>query len=167
MENDLELLLNEFAEKVAQEESSESLEPKLASKRMTAKQLRMQLEKDKAAYMKARMALESHEAAHADMASVIDREKEDVKRNRANIMKGYEVLRNMDLHDIQEVRYINDDVGYVRKNRIFVPDENDVLVPFHRKKRKEEEPDSVFVDDIDDYDSLDADADSLLESLID
>lgn len=159
---DLHLLIDEFFEKAA-ESSSEDLE-KRASKRMTAKQLRMQLEKDKQAYQKSKAALEAHERAHSDMAAVIDRERKEVERTRSSIMRGYDVLRNMDIHDIQEVRFFNDDVGYVKKNRIFAPDDNGALVPFHKKKRKEEEPDSLFVDDLDD---LDMSADELLASLND
>jgi hypothetical protein len=106
--------------------------------------------------------LDQHEKSHADLASVIDKERKEVSRYREDIMKCYDVLKNMDLHNIQEVRFMNDDVGYVKGKRLFRLDENQALVPFKRKKA----PDELDIED-DETEEDELTADELLASLVD
>lgn len=135
---------------------------KIAAGRKHRKQLEKDLAYAKDIYNKHRSSLDQHEKSHSDLASAIDKERKEVSRYRADIMRCYDVLKNMDLHNIQEVRFMNDDVGYVKGKRLFRLDENQALVPFKRKKMEDEldiEDDSEMEDELT--------ADDLLASLVD
>jgi hypothetical protein len=143
---------------------------KVAAGRKHRKQLEKDLAYAKDVYNKRRLSLESHEKTHSDLASVIDKERNDVARHRADIMRCYDVMRNMDVHNISEVRFMNDDVGYVKGKRLFRLDENQALVPFKRKKQLDE-LDMEMVDDepeLEDEENADDEltADDLLASLV-
>lgn len=156
---DLYTLAQKFATLVA----AESLPVvKIAAGRKHRKQLEKDLAYAKDIYNKHRMSLDQHEKSHADLASVIDKERKEVSRYREDIMKCYDVLKNMDLHNIQEVRFMNDDVGYVKGKRLFRLDENQALVPFKRKKA----PDELDIED-DETEEDELTADELLASLVD
>lgn len=138
---------------------------KLAAGRKHRKQLEKDLAYVKNIYTQHRASLDSHEKAHSDLSSVIDKERKNVAKSREEIMRCYDVLRNMDLHGIQEVRFMNDDVGYVKGKRLFRLDENQAMVPFKRKK-----PDDLGLDDDGEEDDEPEDeftADDLLASLVD
>lgn len=137
---------------------------KLATGRKHRKQLGRDLAYAKDTYNKHRVSLDLHEKTHADLASVIDKERKEVSKHRAEILRCYDVMKNMDVHNIQEVRFINDDVGYVKGKRLFRLDENQALVPFKRKK-----PIDDLDLDIEDDESMADDeftADDLLASLV-
>lgn len=136
---------------------------KLAAGRKQRRQLEKDLAYAKDIYNRHRSSLDSHEKAHSDLACVIDKERKEVARHREDIMRCYDVLKNMDLHNIQEVRFMNDDVGYVKGKRLFRLDENQALVPFKRKKPVDElgldmEEDEALEDEFT--------ADDLLASLV-
>lgn len=143
---DILSLANEFYETT---KSGETEQVKLAAGRKNRKQLEKDLAYAKDVYQKRRSALMQHQRTHADLAAAIDRETKDVDRTRAEINKVYDVLRNMDLHDIQEVRLMNDDVGYVRNRRIFKLDPEQNLVPWRKKTDNEADDDAMSVDDVD------------------
>jgi hypothetical protein len=152
-----------LAQKFATLAAAESLPVvKIAAGRKHRKQLEKDLAYAKDIYNKHRMSLDQHEKSHADLASVIDKERKEVSRYREDIMKCYDVLKNMDLHNIQEVRFMNDDVGYVKGKRLFRLDENQALVPFKRKKA----PDELDIED-DETEEDELTADELLASLVD
>lgn len=152
-----------LAQKFATLAAAESLPVvKIAAGRKHRKQLEKDLAYAKDIYNKHRMSLDQHEKSHADLASVIDKERKEVSRYREDIMKCYDVLKNMDLHNIQEVRFMNDDVGYVKGKRLFRLDENQALVPFKRKKA----PDELDIED-DESEEDELTADELLASLVD
>lgn len=135
---------------------------KLAAGRKHRRQLEKDLSYAKDIYNKHRTSLNQHEKSHADLGSIIDRERKEVARHREDIMRCYDVLKNMDLHDIQEVRFMNDDVGYVKGKRLFRLDENQALVPFKRKK-----PDELDIDDeLEEEEENDPTVDELLASLV-
>lgn len=155
---DILSLANKFYE-MAKEADGSSAEPqvKLAANRKNRKQLEKDLAHAKDIFRKRCLQLNSNKGVAADLASAIDRDSKEVDRTRAEIKKIYEVLQNMDLHDIQEVRFLNEDVGYVRNRRIYKLDDTHSLVPW--KKKQEGDEDAMSVDDID------AAADELLASL--
>ncbi len=110
--------------------------------KLAGRKNRKQLEKDvsfaKDRYAKSKASLEARRRAAKDLAAQIDSDTKEVERTKNEILKGYEVLKNMDLHDVHEVRFVNDDVGYVKKNRLFRLDDNAALVPFRSKKEEED-----------------------------
>lgn len=154
---DILSLANEFYSEAKSDESA--VQVKLAAGRKNRKQLEKDLAYAKDVYQKRRNALLQHQKSHADLAAAIDRETKDVERTRAEINKVYDVLRNMDLHDIQEVRFLNDDVGYVRNRRIYKLDDSHSLVPWRKKMESQADEDAMSVDDVDSA------ADELLASL--
>lgn len=149
--------------KLAQEyfDSSKS-QVKLAAGRKNRKQLEKDLAHASDVYRKRRMALDAHQRSARDLAAAIDRETKDVEHHKAEINKVYDVLRNMDIHDIQEVRFVNDDVGYVKNRRIYKLDDKFTLVPWRKKTSPENEEEAMSVDDMDN-----SEADDLLASLMD
>lgn len=146
---------------------AEPLQIKLAAGRKHRKQLEKDLAYVKNVYTRHRSSLDSHERAHSDLSSIIDKERKNVAKSREEIMRCYDVLKNMDLHDIQEVRFMNDDVGYVKGKRLFRLDENQALVPFKRKKQDELDLDMDL--GLSDDEELEDEftADDLLASLVD
>lgn len=134
---DIYALAKEFADLTAQESTSPPM-VKVAAGRKHRKQLEKDLHSAKGVYDRHRANLDLHEKAYADLASVIDKERKAVGRYREDIMRCYDVMKNMDLHNIQEVRFMNDDVGYVKGKRLFRLDENQALVPFKRRKPTDE-----------------------------
>lgn len=131
------LLADEFLKAVEASESAPK-QMKVAAGRKNRKQLERDLAYAKDYYSKHRMSLDNHERANKDLSSIIDRERKEVDRARSDINRAYDVLKNMDLHDVQEVRFMNDDVGYVRKGRLFKLDDTNTLVPFRRKRPEDE-----------------------------
>lgn len=134
--NDLYILAEKFAAKISQ---SSSPVVKTAGGRKHRKQLEKDLAYIKDVYNKRRASLAANEKSHADLSSAIDKERKEVAKHREEIMRCYDVLQNMDLYDIQEVRFMNDDIGYVKGKRLFRLDENQALVPFKRRKTIEDE----------------------------
>lgn len=162
---DIYTLADEFAALTSESTSKNPPVVKLAAGRKHRKQLEKDLAYAKDVYNRHRSSLDLHEKAHSDLASVIDKERKEVARHREEIMRCYDVLKNMDLHNIQEVRFMNDDVGYVKGKRLFRLDENQALVPFKRKKQVDE----LGLDIEEDDDSMAEDeftADDLLASLV-
>lgn len=154
-----------LAQKFATLAAAESLPVvKIAAGRKHRKQLEKDLAYAKDIYNRHRSSLDLHEKSHADLASVIDKERKEVARHREEIMRCYDVLKNMDLHNIQEVRFMNDDVGYVKGKRLFRLDENQALVPFKRKKVMDE----LGIDEEDEENMAEDEftADDLLASLV-
>lgn len=158
---DLYTLAEKFAAKISRNSNPVV---KIAGGRKHRKQLEKDLSYIKDCYNKQRSSLSMNEKAHADLSAAIDKERKDVARRREEIMKFYDVLRNMDLHDVHEVRFLNNDVGYVKGKRLFRLDENQALVPFKRKKTIEDELEEE-TDMEDGEDELTAD--DLLASLVD
>lgn len=124
---------------------------------------RKQLEKDvafaKDTHNKRKSSLSQHKADLERLQSLIEQEEQELSSSRKDIMRAYDVMRNMDLHDIAEVRYINDDVSYIKNNRLFRLDKDD-LVPFKSKKKDEAEVDdegAVLEEEMDDDEILDVD----------
>ena len=157
---DIYTLAKEFA---ALADGSTTTVIKLAAGRKHRKQLEKDLGYAKEVYNKYRTSLENHEKSHSDLSSVIDKERKEVARHREDIMRAYDVMRNMDIHDIQEVRFMNDDVGYVKGKRLFRLDENQALVPFKRKKV--DDLDLEMADEDEELPEDDFTADDLLASL--
>lgn len=147
-------LADQFYNLAVKGEEASSVQIKLAGRKN-----RKQLEKDvsyaKDKFNKSKSSLENNKRIARELAALIDRDTKEVERTKSEIMKGYDVLRNMDLHDVHEVRFVNDDVGYVKKNRLFRLDDNS-LVPFRSKKEGEEEEVN---------DAADAEFDTLLATL--
>jgi len=133
-----------------------------------ARKNRKQLEKDlsyaKDFYTKKRNSLNSHKKTYDELTSLIEKENTDVEKTKEEINKIYDVLRNMDLYDISEVRFLNDDVGYVKNRRIYKLDKNKELVPW--KKKDEEEDSSEEASGEEDENLSDDDADDLFASLM-
>ncbi len=132
--------------KLVKGNESEIPQIKVAAGRKNRKQLERDLAYAKDCYTKHKASLEAHQAASEDLSSVIDRESKEVERSRKDILSAYDVLRTMDLHDVHEVRFMNDDVGYVKNKRLFRL-EDDNLVPFKRKKTEEEMESDLEADD--------------------
>lgn len=155
-----------LVESEGSDEDSDSLNVKLAG-RQNRKQLQKNLELAKKKYLKFKSSVESNHKISDDLASVIDHDSKEMESARKDVMRAYDVLKNMDLVDSNEVKFMaNDDVGYVKNKRIYkleVDDTGNVsLAPFKRKKKVEEE---VYEDD--DDDTADADADELYATLVD
>lgn len=131
-------LAKQFAILTADDSKNKGSVVKLAAGRKHRKQLEKDLSFAKDTYNRHRASLDLHEKAHSDLSSVIDKERKEVARHREEIMRCYDVMRNMDIHNIQEVRFMNDDVGYVKGKRLFRLDENQALVPFKRRKPVDE-----------------------------
>lgn len=132
---DIYLLADKFLQAV---ETVEPTQVKVAAGRKNRKQLERDLAYAKDYYARHRLSLDGHERAFKDLNSIMDRERKEVERAKADINRGYDVLKNMDLYDVQEVRFMNDDVGYVRKGRLFKLDETNNLIPFRRKRPEDE-----------------------------
>lgn len=163
---DIYTLAEEFAALTSEAaENSGTPVVKLAAGRKHRKQLEKDLAYTKDLYHKHRTSLESHEKAHADLSSVIDKERKQVEQYRKDIMRCYDVIRTMDLNDVAEVRFhSNGDVGYVKNNRLFRLDDDGKLTPYKRKATNlndelEDEPES-------DLENESYDADDLLNSLL-
>lgn len=152
------LLADQFDKLVA------SPQVKVAAGRKNRKQLERDLAYAKKYYSENRAALDQHKRTSEDLMSVIDRKTKEVDSARADIMRAYDALKNMDLHDVQEVRFIGDDVGYVKKKRLFRLDDKNQLVPF-KKKKPEDDFDLELDDDVEDADDNDG-TDDLLASLV-
>lgn len=165
---DIYTLAEEFAALTAEGSNRQDAPVvKLAAGRKHRKQLEKDLAFAKDVYNKHRSSLDLHEKAHADLASVIDKERKEVARHREEIMRCYDVMRNMDIHNIQEVRFMNDDVGYVKGKRLFRLDENQALVPFKRKKPAEDDLLGLDTEEVEEEGTEDEfSADDLLASLV-
>lgn len=158
---DIYTLAEEF---VTLTKNNSNLVTKLAAGRRPRKQLEKDLAYAKDIYNKHRTSLTQHEKAHADLGSIIDRERKEVSRHREDIMKCYDVLRTMDLHDVAEVRFhASGDVGYVKNNRLFRLNEAGELVPFKRKRDFFDEDLEEGLEETPEEEAL---ADDLLNSLI-
>lgn len=152
---------------------------KLAA-RETRNSIVKKLMKAKKDYNDARVSLDAKKKLHGEMGKVIDSHTKEMEEARKYMQKAYEVLQNMDLADANEVRYVGDDVGYVKNKKVFrlEADENGamVLVPFKRKRKSKDENDHGAEEqandhnheDLDLYDSEEEiDAEALLASLVD
>lgn len=168
-------LVNDFVSMV-EKTSEEPLQNIKLAGRENRKMIEKKLQNAKQVYDQRRLSLQGKRKTYEDMASIIDRETTDMNQARDYMRKAYDVLKNMDLVDSNEVRIFpnNDEVGYVKNRRIFrlkIDDEGNVeLEPFKKKNLSKDDPDMDMVDE--DYadDSAEEDllnADELLSSLID
>lgn len=161
---DLYTLAEKFAAKISQPSNSVV---KIAGGRKHRKQLEKDLSYIKDCYNRQRSSLSMNEKTHADLSAAIDKERKEVARRREEIMRFYDVLRNMDLNDVSEVRFHSSgDVGYVKNNRLFKLDESGSLVPYKRKKDIDNVADYDQSDPLNDEDDDSFDADDLLNSLL-
>lgn len=129
-----------LAQKFAKETSPEP-DPilKIAAGRKHRKQLEKDLAYAKEIYKKHLQNLTGHERSYADLGAVIDKEKKQVDKYKAEMLKCYDVLKAMDLNDVAEVRFhSNGDVGYVKNNRLYKLQDGE-LVPYKRKRQIDEE----------------------------
>lgn len=155
------ILADNFLKAVEKTGAEDLPQVKIAAGRKNRKQLERDLAYAKDIYSKRRSALEESERRSKDLQSIIDRDSKEVERTRADIMRCYDTLKNMDLHDIHEVRFMNDDIGYVKNKRLFRLDDN-ALVPFKRKKPEDELFNGLEEDKEDELDA----SDELLASLM-
>jgi hypothetical protein len=109
------------------------------------------------------MRVEDSERSLKDLNKALDSDKKRMQSLRSEVMKAYDVLKNMALVDAHEIRMFNndDDVGYIKNKRIFrlKVDElgNISMSPYRQKEKVDEEEGSE--------DNLDAD--EMFNSLID
>lgn len=126
--------------------------------RKNRKQLTKDLQKAKDKYIKLKTSLEEKHLAAKDIASVIDRDSKQMEAAKSDVLKAYDILKNMDLVDSNEVRFTGKDVGYIKNKRVYrleVDDTGNVsLQPFKKKKvddledAEEEEDDTAEADDL-------------------
>lgn len=173
---DIYLLANRFSKLVAGEENvsnvSNASNVKIAG-RENRRAIEKKLRDAKQVYDTRRLSLQGKRKQYEDMASVIDKETNDMNSARDYMRKAYDILKNMDLVDSNEVRMYSDDVGYIKKNRIYrlkLDDHGNVeLEPFRRKQLPVEDAE-LGADDLDAVDENCAqdllDADELLSSLV-
>lgn len=175
----LYLLANSFLKAVASsdlktEAAGRPLSVKVTSGRKNRRQLEKDLAQAKDRYSKTRTSLEAHQRTARDLAAIIERESYEVEKTRADINRAYDVLRNMDLHDVNEIRFIGDDVGYIKNRRIYRLNDSD-MVPFKKKMELDNvdapsEKPSELLGGLPDESSdaaYDFTADDLLASLVD
>lgn len=147
----IHLLADKFWKSIEKDGQTEPVQFEKIAGRKNRKQLERDLNYAKNFYAKYKGSLAGHRKASDDLAAIIDKESTELEKAKKDINRCYDVLRNMDLHDIHEIRMIEDDVGYVRGGRLHRLEDNN-LVPFRRKQ---------VVDDLEDG------ADELLASLED
>ena len=163
-----------FAEQFEQSVKKEASIFKFAE-RASRKDIENNLTKSKRDYNQLKMSVDGKKSAAEKLKEEIIRDSEKLTNARKYLDKAYEVLKNMDLSDCNEVRFIGDDVGYVKNKRIYaikVKDNEIHLVPFKKrndpdeddKKDKESEETNEDANEDDDKES-EEDFDKLYETL--
>lgn len=113
--------------------------------RKTRKQLSKDLSSSKDVYSKVRSSLAAKQKAYDDLGTQIESENKILERAKKDVSSCYDVLKNMDLVDCNEVKFMPDDeVCYVQKQRLYrlVKDKDSghlVLEPYKKKYLNEEE----------------------------
>jgi hypothetical protein len=114
--------------------------------RLNKKMISKKLEKDRADYNALRMAVDSREGTVRELNRELEKLRKKMNLSRTEMMRAYDVLKNMDLTNTNEVRMNGEDVGYVKDKRVYrletSPEGELNLVPFRRKKVDEEEMES-------------------------
>lgn len=75
--------------------------------RENRKSIEKKLRDSKLVYDARRLSLQGKRKAYEDMAQVIDKENKEMVQARDYMQKAYEIMKNMDLVDSQEVRLYN------------------------------------------------------------
>lgn|SRR5574343_370856 len=139
--NNITKLADQFLQMVERESP---LPTKVAAGgRLSKKTISKQLEKDRNNYNTLRLSVEQKEKSLKDLNEALDRDRKDLQSCRTNVLKAYEVLKNMDLVDSNEVKMMGEDVGYIKNKKMYRletdKDGNVVLAPFKKKKDEPEE----------------------------
>ena len=142
------LLADKFMRAVEKTGAEESSLTKEAAGRQTRKNIEKNLAQAKATYAKHRALLEGHKRMAEELAGVIGREQKIVDDAKENIQRLYDAMKNMDLHDVNEVRFINNDVGYVRGGRLYRLDNNELKTTADELNLEMEDDDTMATDDL-------------------
>lgn len=113
--------------------------------RKDKKQLQKDLNAAKDRFNRTRSTLTDKERLFRQLGEEIKADREGMHGARKEVLKTYDVLKNMDLLDLNEVRMVGDDVGYVKNQRIYRLEDKDgelELTPWKKKMEEEgcEEP---------------------------
>lgn len=153
------------------------------SGRMNRKMLLKKLEEAKVAHSKGKAALNENVQARNKLDEVIQHQTKAVEKARKDVMSCYDVLKNMDLVDSNEVRFMPDEVCYVMNSRLFVLRKNketgeQELIPYRKakssdaedkdseKEEAEEDAEEKEEDKSDADDDSDGEADDLYNLLV-
>lgn len=114
-----------------------------SAKRENRKSIEKKLRDAKNVYDVKRISLQDKRKHYEDLACVIDGETKEMKQAKDYIRDAYEILHNMDLLGLNEVKVMdNDEPGYIQRSRIFRikkdEDGNLELVPYKNKNKQEE-----------------------------
>lgn len=137
------------------------VEPDDQLSKVAARKSRKQLQKDlndsKDRYNRTRMSLAEKKRLFKELGEQIRAGEAEASSAKKDVLKTYDILKNMDLLDLQEVRMVGDDVGYVKNHRIYRLEDKDGdfdLVPW--KKKMDAEPTEEEFDPEDLFDALEA-----------
>ncbi len=125
--------------------------------RKSRKQLQKDLNDAKNHFTNARMDLAQKKKVFRELGESIRSQEEAMGNAKKNVLKTYDILKNMDLMDLNEVRMVGDDVGYVKNQRIYRLEDRDgdfELVPWKKKIEDSEKEEEFNPDDL--FDALEA-----------
>jgi hypothetical protein len=125
--------------------------------RKDKKQLQKDLNQAKDRFNKSRTSLVDKERMFRQLGEEIKAAREDMGSARKEVLKTYDVLKNMDLLDLNEVRMVGDDVGYVKNQRIYRLEDRDgelELTPWRKKMEDQQHEEEFNPEDL--FDALES-----------
>lgn len=123
--------------------AAEYLELSKTAARENRKTILKRLERSKKIYDQNRLELARKQKVYDGLGSELDQHKKDLNHARDDVHEAYDILRNMDLVDVNEVKLVDGkEVAYVKDKRLFkIIHENGEakLEPYRRKEKSESE----------------------------